>query len=83
MRPAVAVAAHVLADRSVVRIQRRREHVPATAVADRHDMEMHPDALKLDRRSLNLIDADLRNPTLTRSVAPQAEAGLAALRGAS
>ncbi|MEX0589725.1 MAG: [protein-PII] uridylyltransferase, partial [Xanthobacteraceae bacterium] len=29
-------------------------------IADRHDLELHPDALKLARRSLRLIDPDLR-----------------------
>jgi [protein-PII] uridylyltransferase len=29
-------------------------------LADEHDLELHPDALKLARRSLHLIDADLR-----------------------
>jgi [protein-PII] uridylyltransferase len=30
-------------------------------LADRHDLELHPDALKLARRSLALIDGDLRD----------------------
>jgi len=30
-------------------------------LADKHDMELHPDALRLARRSLKLIDSDLRD----------------------